>query len=189
MNNDDIRVLADRLATEMVYGFGIGDASVDLDDGRWVTVKAEPDGDCWSDLFYSECYGMLARAESNRSYVGSYGTTRPPKFDGAAVLIRGNGRDLEGDYWWQPDFEVWGLSRAEWHGDPDRRRREVAHITELLTLGFSMFTVELHQGCNACGVKGVVDTHCISGFEPHMDHGHVTETLTDMLAELLHTYP
>lgn len=189
MNNDDIVKLADMLATEMGYGYGIGDATVNLEDGRWVTVKAEPDNDCWSDLFDSECYGKLARAERNRDYVGRYGTTRPPGFDGAAVLIKGNGRDLEGDYWWQPEFEVWGVSRAEWHGDPDRRRREVDTITELLTLGFSMFTVELHDGCRTCGTDLVLESYGMGGLEPNLVHGDLVWVLTDMLAELLPTHP
>jgi hypothetical protein len=189
MNNDDIARLAGELAAEMHYGYGIGDGKADLDDGRWVTVKAEPDGDAWHDLFDAECYGMLARAEGNKHYAGRYGTTRPPGFDGAAVLIRGDGRNLRDDYWWQPLFDVWGVSRAEWHGDPDRRRREVDNITELLTLGFSQFTVELHQGCQTCGTDVVADAHSMGGFEANMDHGHVVDVLTDMLAELLHTYP
>jgi hypothetical protein len=177
------------LAADMDYGYGIGDGKVELDDHKWVTVKAEPDQDFWSDLFDADCYGKLARAERNRDYVGRYGTSRPPEFDGAAVLIKGDGRNLEGDYWWQPEFEAWGVSRAEWHADPERRRREVGHITELLTLGFSLIAVELHQGCQECGTDLVVDSHVMGGFEPHMDHGHVTDVLTDMLTELFYSHP
>jgi hypothetical protein len=125
-----------------------------------------------------------------KHYAGRYGTTRPQQFDGAAVLIRGDGREPGGTtIGGSPLFDVWGVSRAEWHGDPDRRRREVDNITELLTLGFSQFTVELHQGCQTCGTDVVADAHSMGGFEANMDHGHVVDVLTDMLAELLHTYP
>src|SRR5690606_2451220 len=83
-------------------------ATVDLDDGRALRLKVEPDD--WPTLdLLEDCYGTLTAAEAYRgdrdyhryptSWVYSgHDRPRPDGFDGNAekLHVRGDG------YWWQP---------------------------------------------------------------------------------------
>jgi hypothetical protein len=172
--------LAAKLAADMGYGYGCGEGSVVLPNGGTVRVKAEPDYDTRIDDF--ECYGKLAPVEASRY---DNDAPRPFGFDGSAVKIKADGYHTTIDYWWQPDFEAWGLSRAEWHSDPERRRREVEAVVELLRWGFAVLVVEYVDRCDCCGCSAVRAFEAVGGVEPHASAADVADLLGDMLRQVL----
>lgn len=139
--------------------------SIDLPDGRRVTLRIEPDefAEGWNDQMDAECYGTVT---------WSRGGERPRDYNGAARKIMTDGRDT---CWWQPPTAkaigtVW--TAEQWAEQTDYVRERVEYGWECVGIEVSEMVAD------SVGRKHrvVLDTAWIGG---------VDDTTGDYLAELV----
>lgn len=154
-----------KLTYEQAFAL-VKQGQIDLDDGRTLRFRQEPDSD--TTLNDYDCYGKV-------SHIWKGDGDRPSGFDGMAEKLH-TGFD---EYWWQPPEDL----RKGWHNyeHKDHLRRTVR---EILSFGFDCYWLEICQGQNAYGDPIVVDYTVTGGHEPLTNDEDTAHTLMDMAYEL-----
>lgn len=139
-------------------------------------VTGDPNGE----LTDYDCYGMVAPVSYNRDL----GTPneRPDGFNDLAEIIT----IINGDqYWWQPTPDLWGFSTAEWLAQPDNIRTTRTVVTEILSFGFKVLTVEYCEGLDAYNRPIVRGLASVGGVEPITDINDEHFMVVDLIHEAL----
>lgn len=166
--------LGKELADAAGYGSVGETGTIELDDGKALRVKLEPDYDT-SVSDFPDLYGIfepVQRWDRDGCRAG-----RPDGFDGNAEKIW-IGRSEQ--VWWQPPKDI---KRT----DPNfsHLRDEVREIGEF---GFMVVVVELLEGKDHYGDGIVRDSTCLGGVEGNADHDYLATVIEDMLSELDHNF-
>lgn len=166
----DIMTIAEALVRDNEYV---------LPDGRVLRFTDEQDTDTSLNDF--ECWGRVEYVASPWDSNGQR-AERPTGFDGRAEKIVTAYGDT---YWWQPTLELWGVDAAEWHANADLRRRNRREVTDILTYGFRLFTVEVFRPCAECGTEKLEDWDATGGMEAFMDDAEKACAVDDLLFRLI----
>lgn len=154
----------------------VAEGKATLPDGRIVRLHEEQDTDTRLNDF--ECYGRVEYVASPWDRNGRR-VERPAGFDGRAEKIVTPHGDT---YWWQPTLELWGIEPRVWHGSAELRRRNRQEVTDILTYGFRLFTVEVFRPCGECGTEKLEAWESVGGVEPLCDDDNVACVIADLLA-------
>jgi len=145
----------------------------DLDDGRTLRLRIQPDED-FDPFLETDHYGDIVHVEDrslrNRE-TGRY--ERPARFDGNAEKLDASRSD---QVWWQPPAD-----------GPKRGTPEFAafrtFVEELLQRGCYVVTVEVLCGEDAYGHPIVVDVASLGGIDSFAD-GYLATIVTDLISDL-----
>jgi len=145
---------------------------MELDDGRTVRLRIEPDQDHSVLDEDEEMFGSFAHVGRRNDY-GHY--ERPDGFDGNAELL-GIGRSYD-RIWWQPRKDAPRRGTSEF--DLER-----SQIIELLEYGYVGFIIEVWHSCGECSTRHEEASASLWGIESFVDKAYQQEVISDLLAEL-----
>lgn len=157
------------IASELVYD----DDTCELDDGRVIRLRVEPDDINPFEFYGDESYGKVAPVRNNRWSGRSY---RPVGFTGNAEKIWPP--QNSDPIWWEPPKD--GPKR----GTPEFKKLR-ALVADIAAFGLSRFVLELCDGKDAYSRSIVRRVASVGGIEPDPEHAYRMEIVTDLLYELL----
>lgn len=143
--------------------------TVELDDGRTLRLRIEPDLDTDPFTDNPDFYGRIGHGAIDRD---TGRERRPDGFDGAAHKLD----VIDGRVWYQPptgDYAIAPEHYAEW----------LAFVSELYSYGCKIVTVELLDGEDHYGRAIVRDAASLGGIDS-LDNGYVHDVVTDLVSEL-----
>ena len=147
---------------------------VNLDDGRSVRLRIEPDQD--TSVRDYECYGEFS--EYAYDYRHDHHEPRPDGFDGDAEKIQVD-RGLW--MWWQPP-------RGDYALDYKRGTPEFAtfrsFVIDLASYGFIGLIIEVWHSCGECSTRHEETTASIWGVEWGTDDAYRRTLISELLAEV-----